>query len=143
MSEAQRYLMSIKDYEKLIDGKIRERDMLQAYVTRTTTTIKQDVVSGGKQEDDSKERLIDLKNELDQLIAHTDKLKEEAFRLLEKLRAVDEDFYDVLHKRYVLYESLTNIALEWPCTYRNICYIHGNALQEFNKILQESEKAGG
>lgn len=140
MSKAQQYLMSIKDYDDLIEDKIRERDMLYAYITRTTAPFKQDVVSGGGCENYSKEKWIDLKNELDQDIDHFYDLKKEANALLNKLLDVNMRYYDVLHRRYILFDTLEDIAADKYYSYRWVCELHGRALQAFDKILQEEEK---
>ena len=45
--------------------------------------------------------------------------------------------YDVLYKRYIEYQSFERIAVEMDYTYRNVHYLHGRALQAFDKVLEE------
>jgi DNA-directed RNA polymerase specialized sigma24 family protein len=51
----------------------------------------------------------------------------------------DPDQMAVLQKRYLLYESWEQIALEMHCTYRNVCYIHGRALQAVTELMKGKE----
>ena len=46
-------------------------------------------------------------------------------------------YIKVLHGRYFLGKSLEDIAEEVGYTYRNICYIHGDALQAVDAELKE------
>jgi hypothetical protein len=107
---------------------------------KITTTLKQDVVSGGGNQDkigDAIAKIIDLEEEINRDIdAYVDK-KREICRVIEPVEAADQ--MEVLQKRYLLYESWEQIALEMHCTYRNVCYIHGRALQAVTEIMKEGK----
>jgi hypothetical protein len=49
------------------------------------------------------------------------------------------DQKNVLVKRYINYEKWEAIALEMGYTYRNVCYIHGRALQAVERLLENRE----
>jgi DNA-directed RNA polymerase specialized sigma subunit len=42
----------------------------------------------------------------------------------------------VLHKRYFEYKPWEQIACEMGYSYRNVCYIHGKALQAFEALME-------
>lgn len=111
-------------------------------LTHITPTLKQDVVSsGGFQQDkmgNAIAKIADLGEEIDGVIDSFIDKKREASALLERLE--NPLHYQVLHKRYVLFQSFEKIAGDLNYTYRNIRYLHGRALQEFDKILQKKDK---
>lgn len=139
-NEAQEYLLQVKKLDANIYSKLEQVAHLKAMTLKITTTLKQDVVSGGGNQDkigDAIAKIIDLENEINQDIdAYVDK-KREICMVIEKVK--DPDQMAVLQKRYLLYESWEQIALEMYCTYRNVCYIHGRALQAVTELLKEGK----
>ena len=141
MRNAKEYLSQIRRYDTMIDSMLDEVDSLYAMVTRITPVLKDDVVSGGGQQDkmgNAIAKIVDLKERINREIDQLVDIKREAADLLAKVS--DPNHYKVLHKRYILYETFEQIAIEMGYSYRNICYIHGRALQAFGKILHEEEK---
>lgn len=139
-NEAQEYLLQVKRLDANIDSKLEQVAHLKAMSLKITTTLKQDVVSGGGNQDkigDAIAKIIDLEEEINRDIdAYVDK-KREICRVIEAVEAADQ--MEVLQKRYLLYEPLEQIALEMHCTYRNVCYIHGRALQAVMEIMKEGK----
>lgn len=133
---AKTYLSKIRKTDTIINSKLQEIDGLYAMITKITPTLKADVVSGGGNQDkigDAVARIVDLQKEIN---ADVDKLvdqKREAAALLEKLE--NPQHYEVLHKRYVQYMTFEAIAVDMAYTYRGVCYLHGRALAEFEKIM--------
>lgn len=139
-NEAQEYLRQVQKLDANIDSKLEQVAHLKAMSLKITTTLKQDVVSGGGNQDkigDAVAKIIDLEEEINRDIdAYVDK-KREICRVIEAVEAADQ--MEVLQKRYLLYESWEQIALEMHCTYRNVCYIHGRALQAVTEIMKEGK----
>jgi hypothetical protein len=131
------YLSQVKRYDVLIDTKLEELARTKAKATKVTTTLKQDAVSGGGFGDtvgDAVSKIIDLEAEIDQAIdAFVDK-KREVESVIAQVKNPDQ--LNVLLKCYILHESLEQIACEMGYSYRNICYIHGRALQSVGAILK-------
>ena len=140
-NEAQEYLRQVQKLDANIDSKLEQVAHLKAMSLKITTTLKQDVVSGGGNQDkigDAIAKIIDLEEEVNRDIdAYVDK-KREICRVIEAVK--DPDQMAVLQKRYLLYESWEQIALEMYCTYRNVCYIHGRALQAVTEIMKEGKQ---
>jgi DNA-directed RNA polymerase specialized sigma subunit len=78
-------------------------------------------------------KIVDLENEINEAVdAYIDEQREIS-RMLEKLE--DADQVAVLHKRYFEYMPWEQIACDMHMTYRNVCYIHGRALQEMERLV--------
>lgn len=136
--DAKEYLKSIKRLDTIINSMLKERDQLKGMRYRITQTLKPVMVSGGGSEGgftDASNRLIDLEREIDREVDRFVDLKEEAGAMLKQLE--NPKHFEVLHRHYVLYESFEQIAVDIGYTYRNVCYLHGRALQVFQKVLDK------
>lgn len=140
MTEAQKYLMQVKLYDTHIDNKVQELDRLKAMATKVTTSLSPAPGHGSGGQDklgDAVAKIIDLQKEVNQAIdVYVDK-KREVSSLIEKVK--DPDQLAVLHKRYIQYKHWEQIACEMGFTYRNVCYIHGRALQAIEELLKGVE----
>lgn len=136
--EAKEYLKSIKRMDTIIDGMIKERDQLRGMRYKITQVLNPVKVSGGGTNEGftgASNRLLDLEKEINTEIDRFADLKREAGEMLKQLE--DPKHYEVLHRHYILYESFERIAADMSYTYRNICYIHGRALQVFQRVLDK------
>ena len=143
MSEAKEYLEQIKWFDVLIDSKLEELTTLNSVVKRITPVMN---TTGGGSGSGNQDRLgdtiakiVDLQQEINRDVDMFVDRKREAARLLKKI--AQAEYFQVLHKRYVLYESFEKIATEMNYTYRGVCYVHGRALQAFDRVLEEHRKA--
>lgn len=144
MMNAKEYLSQIRLYDTMIDSMLDEVDSLYAMVTRITPILKDDVVSGSGQQDrlgTTVAKIVDLKEQINTKIDKFVDLKKEATSLLEKVS--NPDYFKVLHKRYIRFETLECIAADMNYSYRWICNLHGRALQAFAKVLEEHEREEG
>ena len=138
MGNAKEYLQKIKYYDDRINYGLEEYEKLQAMVTRITPVLKQDVVSASGSQDKLGDTVAKMADLLTQINRDTDTfvdLKREAKALLDKVK--NPTYYKILHKRYVLYHSLEQIAVEMNYTYRWVKRLHGRALQAFEKVMKE------
>lgn len=138
----QEYLLQVKLCDAHINNKLEELAQLRALSTKITTTLKQDVVSGGGYGDkvgDAVSRIVDMQNEINAAIDDYINKKNEVKRVIEKVTNPDQ--LNVLLKCYILHETLEQIACDMGYSYRNICYIHGRALQSVEAVM-EGEKHG-
>ena len=137
MSEAKEYLEQIKWYDVLIDSKLEELANLNAIVKRITPVMNTTGGGGAGNQDklgDTIAKIVDLQEEINRDVDIFVDRKREASKLLKKI--TQAEYFQVLHKRYVLYESFEQIATEMKYTYRGVCYVHGRALQAFDKVLK-------
>lgn len=136
MDSPKEYLQQIRLYDARIDTKLEDLHHLKEMVTKITPVLKDDVVSGGGNQDklgDAIARIIDLEAEIDRDIDRYVAAKQEISATLDKL--TDPDQLQVLHMRYVQYKTWEQIAYDTGFSYRWVCTLHGRALQEIEKIL--------
>lgn len=139
-NEAKEFLEQVKLCDTHINNKLEELSSLKDMVTHITSSLGGEVVSGGSNQDklgDAIAKIIDLENEINNAVdAYIDK-KKQVGAVLDNL--TDPDQIKVLHKRY--FEDMTweEIACAMHMTYRNVCYIHGRALQAVSEILKGAE----
>lgn len=139
-SPAKTYLLKIRYLEEMINEKITDRDAVREMLYRVTPILKDDVVSSSGNQDKigtGAAKLADYEAELDRLIDKLVDMKRVILTQLEKLK--DIDHYKVLKLRYVHCYTFERIATEMNYSYRGICYLHGRALNEFEKIMNEGE----
>lgn len=137
---AKEYLQSIKKADQMVAAMLRERDQLGDMRYRITQALKPVMVSGGGAHGgftDASDKMVDLEAEISKKISQYIDLKREAGALLRKLD--NPQHYRVLHQHYVMFETFEQVAVDMGYTYRNICYLHGRALQAFQRVLDERE----
>ena len=137
MCDAKSFLRKIELFDAHIDNRINDLHELKSLVTKITSTISQVCVSGSGNQDklgDSVAKIVDLQDEINQKIDKYVDLKREVSTLLEQIE--DPDQVKVLHKRYFEYKPWEQIACEMNYSYRNVCYIHGKALQAFEALME-------
>lgn len=143
MCDAKAYLRRIELLDAHITNKLNDLATLRTMVTKITATITPVAVSGSGNQDklgDAVAKIIDLQDEINRKIDKFIDSKREVSAVLEKLQ--EPDHVKVLHKRYIEYKPFEQIACEMCCTYRNVCYIHGKALQEVGALLECGKDKG-
>lgn len=143
MCDAKAYLRRIELLDAHITNKLNDLATLRTMVTKITATITPVAVAGSGNQDklgDAVAKIIDLQDEINRKIDKFINAKKEVSAVLEKLQ--EPDHVKVLHKRYIEYKPFEQIACEMCCTYRNVCYIHGKALQEVGALLEDGKGKG-
>lgn len=148
---AKEFMKQARLYDTHINNKLEELQHFKDMVTKITTSLKPDagIKSSGSQDKlgDTVAKIVDLQTEVNQAIdVYVDK-KREINSLLEKIK--DPDQLEVLYKRYIgiwdpiqrkqYYPSWEEISVSMHMTYRNVCYIHGKALQTVAELMKEDE----
>lgn len=139
MCDAKAYLRKIELFDANLNNRISDLQELKSLVTKITATISPVCVSGFGNQDrlgDTVAKIIDLQDEINRKIDKYIDLKREISTLLELI--TDPDQVKVLHKRYFEYKPWEQIACEMNYSYRNVCYIHGKALQAFEAVLERN-----
>ena len=136
MSNAKEYLQNIRLLDSRINHSLAELADLEDMVLRITPVWRDDVISSSGSYDrlgDTVAKICDLKTQINKDIDTYVDLKRDA---IEKLKKVEKtEYYDILYKRYVEFQSLEQIAVSMNYTYRWIRRLHGRALQEFEKVM--------
>ena len=137
-NDAKAYLQQVKLLDEHINNKIEELDMLKAMTTKITSTLKQDMVFGGGNQDklgDAVAKIIDLEKEINESVDRFVDAKRDVGSVVEKVTNPDQ--FAVLYKRYFLYERWEQIACELHCTFRHATRIHGEALKTVAELLKK------
>lgn len=137
MCDAKAFLMKIELFDANINNRISDLHELKSLVTKITATISPVCVSGSGNQDrlgDAVAKIVDLQDEINRKIDKYVDLKRKISALLEQIQ--DPDQVKVLHKRYFEYKPWEQIACEMNYSYRNVCYIHGKALQAFAAVME-------
>lgn len=138
---AKAYLLRLAQCDARINAMQDKIDDLYGQATRITPTLKQDVVSGGGNQDkigDAVAKIVDLRNEINRQIDFYVDLQEEANALLNKL--ADNVHYTILYRRYMLGDSFAVIAAEIGKGERQTYSLHGDALIAFCELMDKESK---
>ena len=132
------FLKQVELCDRNITNKLEELSHLKSMVLKVTATWKQDVTSGGMGNQDKLgdaiSKIVDLETEINQEIDKFVDKAREVSAVIQKVQ--DADQLAVLHKRYFLYHTWEQIACDMNMTYRNVCYIHGKALQAVEELMK-------
>ena len=138
-SKAQEYLEQIPKLNFMIENKTAEQAQWMGVALGITARADGErVQSSGSQQkmSDAVVCAVDLEQETAELIRTLVAKKKDIISTIEQLNATE---YDVLHKRYIQGMTFDEIGAakgkskSWATT------VHGRALQNLNKILEERE----
>lgn len=133
---SREYLEQIKKLDTLISNKLAEsRQWLDLALNITSKTDGERVQSTGDQQKMSSavNKCIDIEREVNALIDEYIIKKKEIIKVIEQLPEAE---YDVLHKIYVQYKTLYEVADERDIAYSWATSIHGRALKLLDEILK-------
>jgi len=133
--DVKKFLNQLKKLDKMIENKLAEKERWKAIATGTTAPIGGDRVqtSGSKQKmEDAVIRYVSIDKEIDEQIDKLVETRQEIISIIERLNATE---YDVLHKIYVQYFTLYEVADSYGNTYSWATTVHGRALKQVQKIL--------
>lgn len=137
-NEAKEYLQQVKMCDVHINNRLEELAKLKALATKITSNWSSEPSGGSGNQDklgDAVAKIIDLQQEINEAVdAFVDK-KNEVREVLERIKNPDQ--LDLLYKVYFQYQTLEQAACDMGYTYRNVCYIHGKALQEVERLLKQ------
>lgn len=123
-----------------MECKTEELIRLKSLAQKITAAMDGEAVSGSKNLDPMGTVMvkIDLKEkEIERLKEEHERRKSFYSGIIDNLRK--PVFIKILYKRYFFGKSLQKIAKEEGYCYRNICYLHGNALQAVENAIKECE----
>ena len=137
---AKKRLKQIEWLDAQIDGLIQDLADAKAKATKVTSAFSPAVVTRSSDPDQMETgvmKIIELKKQINQKIDEFVDRKREMESIIEKVE--DADQVKVLRKRYFEYKSWEQIAVEVGCKYRNVHYIHGDALKVVEALLKGGE----
>lgn len=141
--KAKEYLLQLKKLDKLIENKLAERDQWFAITTAVTQRLSDDRVqtSGNPHKmEDAVLKLMEVEKELDAAIDAFVDAKREIIATVTKLSDTNETYYDVLHKIYVQYCTLDEVADMYKNSRSWVNQAHGRALNIIQGIIDDMER---
>ena len=138
-SKAQLYLEHIDGLNDEIQNKLAEiQQWHDMALSITSNTEGERVQSSGNQQKMASaiDKVIDFKREANEKIDELINYKQEVIKTIELLNATE---YDVLHKRYIQGMTFDEIGASKRKSKSWATTVHGRALQNLNKILDERE----
>ena len=134
--DAKTYLRQVEYLDAMIQNKLIECQQWRDLALGITANIGGDRVQSSNNQQkmaNAIERCVDMETEIDTLIDELIDTKREVIAVIEQLDSPTE--YRILHKRYIQYISLEDIAVELKKEYSTITTTHGRALKKVQEIL--------
>lgn len=136
--KAQDFLRQVRKLDLQITNKLIEKQQWRDIALGITANMDGERVqsSGGKSKmADAVEKLVDAETEIDSLVDKLIDVKKEVIQAIEQLDSPTE--YDVLHRRYIQFLSLQDIADHYRKDYGWATTTHGRALKSLQEILDK------
>ncbi len=141
MIDAKSYLRQVEKLDARIRNKLIEREQWRDIALGITANVGGEKVqaSGNQQKMASAiEKCVDMEQEINALVDELINTKRDVIATIEQLESPTE--YDVLHKRYIQYLSLQEIADHYGRDYGWATTTHGRALKNVQNILNNKKK---
>ena len=135
--DAKQFLRQLKKLDKMIENKLAEKARWKAIATGTTAQMGgEKVQSSGSQQKmaDAVCRYVDIEKEIDEQIDILIDTRQDVISVIERLNTTE---YDILHKMYVQYLSLYDVADIYNKSYSWATTVHGRALKNVQAILDQ------
>lgn len=133
--EARRFLNRLQKLDRMIINKQIELEQWRSIATGTAPQTSTDrVQSSGSQQKvaDAVCRYVDIEREITEYIDRLVDARREVIAVIEQL---DVDEYDLLHKMYVQYITLSEAAEQMGKSYTWATSTHGRALKNVRDII--------
>lgn len=144
-NEAKEYLEQIKRYDTLIQNKRSEKIYWMEIMMERATSITPQMSGEKVQSSGSKHKMADT---VDSCVDRVRKIEKRIEELFDKMDAIitdieqlPEDKSDILHKVYVQYMSLKEVAAIRGESYSTVTTNHGIALKMILDILNKRKAA--
>lgn len=136
-SDAQVYLEQVEMLDAIIKNKLIERQQWREVAMSITANMDGErVQSGGTAKSkmaDAVNKCVDMESEIDALVDKFIEKKQEVISVLEQLRNATE--YNILHKRFIQFKTLREIADEYDKDYEWVKTVNGRAIASVQRIL--------
>lgn len=140
--KAKEYLSQAIWLDKIINNKLEEKVRLQALAEKTTSTYREDKVSGGKNAKSQMEeiivKIIDLEYDI---VADIDRFVDLKKEIMDTISQVKDPCYQLLlEMRYISNKGWDEISVVIGYDKRYTMKLHGRALKLIDEILKEDTK---
>lgn len=143
------FLKQVEKLDKLIENKLIEKEQWKSIALGITGGGKDVKINGvlhqmdkvqssgnPQKMADAIDRYIDIETEIDKHVDELIDTKKDVISVIEMLNPIE---YDILHKIYIQFLTLYDVAAIYDKSYSWATTIHGRALKNVQKILDERE----
>ena len=134
--DSKEFLKQVRKLDLKIKNKLIEQQQWRSIALGITANMDGERVqsSGAKSKmSDAIDKCVDMEAEIDRLVDELIDTKKKVIAVIEQLDSATE--YDVLHRRYIQYQSLQDIADHYGYDYGWATTTHGRALKNVQDIL--------
>jgi DNA-directed RNA polymerase specialized sigma24 family protein len=139
--DAKSYLREVEKLDVRIQNKLIERQQWRDIAVGITASIGGERVQASSSQQkmaDAVIKCVDMETEINTLVDNLIETKKDVIATIEKLNSPTE--YDILHKRYIQFMRLQEIADRYGREYTTITTTHGRALKNVQNILDKRVK---
>ena len=136
--DAKSYLRQVEKLDVCIQNKLIEQQQWRDISLGITASVGGERVqsSGSKQKmANAIEKCVDMEAEIDALVDSLIEVKKDVIATIEQLDNPTE--YDILHKRYIQFLPLQEIAERYGREYTTITTTHGRALKNVQRLIDK------
>ena len=133
---AQEFLRQVRLYDIHINSLLEEKAQMESLRDKITSTWGGERVSGSGNKDrlgDTSAKIIDMERKIDMAVDRFIDKKAEVRAVIEQVK--NPDHLELLLNVYIHYKTLERTAFEMNMSYRNVCYLHGRALDAVKELL--------
>ena len=138
MIDAKSYLRQVEKFDVLIQNKLIELQQWRDIAQGITASIGGERVQSTRSQQkmaDAVVKCVDMEKEINALVDSLIGIKKDVITTIEQLDNPTE--YDILHKRYIQFMTLQDIADRYGREYGWVTTSHGRALKNVQKILNK------
>lgn len=130
--QAKQYLKELKRLDTCIRHKIQEKDTLYNPLRAANTDGMK--IQASHDGDSMTDLLIKIETIEAKINGKIDEYVNLKNKIIDQIHGLsNETFVDLLHRRYVEFKRLEEIAVDMNYTYQYVRELHGHALQEFDR----------
>ena len=136
---AKEYLMQIEKLDTIIKNKLIELSQWKDIALGVTARSDGERVQASGRPSkmaDAMDRFVDIEKDINGLVDRFVDLKREVTKTIEQLPTTE---YDVMHKRYIQYMTFDEIAAAKDRSKSSVTTIHGRALVNLQRILDQGQ----
>jgi DNA-directed RNA polymerase specialized sigma24 family protein len=136
--DAKSYLRQVEKLDVRIQNKLIERQQWQDIALGITASVggeRVQVTANQQKMANAIEKCVDMESEIDALVDSLIETKKDVIATIEKLDSPTE--YDILHKRYIQFIPLQEIAEIYGRDYTTITTTHGRALKNVQALIDK------
>ena len=136
--DAKNYLRQVEMLDVRIQNKLIERQQWRDIALGVTASVDGERIQASTSQQkmaNAIEKCVDMESEIDALVDELITTKRDVIAVIEKLDSPTE--YNILHKRYIQFLSLQEIADDYNRDYGWVTTTHGRALKSVQILLDK------